>query len=84
MSQCDYYDIIMCYDTNIRKNLDFYLRNIYPFESDPIFSSDLLIFYHMIIFIVIMMFFELFLLRKISEFPSGIQTHNLQIAGETF
>ena len=33
--------------------------------------------------IVMMMFFELFLLRKISEFPSGIRTHNLLIAGET-
>ena len=30
-----------------------------------------------------MMFFELFLLRNISEFPSGTRTHNLQIAGET-
>ena len=30
-----------------------------------------------------MMFFELFLLRKISEFPSGARTHNLLIAGET-
>ena len=27
--------------------------------------------------IVMMMFFELFLLRKISEFPSGTRTHNL-------
>ena len=26
------------------------------------------------------MFFELFLLREISEFPSGIWTHNRQIA----
>ena len=33
--------------------------------------------------IVMMMFFELFLLRKISEFPSGARTHNLLIAGET-
>ena len=33
--------------------------------------------------IVMMMFFELFLLRNISEFPSGTRTHNLQIAGET-
>ena len=32
---------------------------------------------------IVMMFFELFLLRKISEFPSGTRTHNLQIAGET-
>ena len=31
--------------------------------------------------VVMMTFFELFLLRKISEFPRG--THNLQIAGET-
>ena len=30
-----------------------------------------------------MMFFELFLLIKISEFPSGTRTHNLLIAGET-
>ena len=30
-----------------------------------------------------MMFFELFLLRKISEFSSGTRTHNLQIASET-
>ena len=29
------------------------------------------------IIIVMMMFFELFLLRKISEFPSGTRTHNL-------
>ena len=29
------------------------------------------------------MFLELFLLRKISEFPKGARTHNLQIAGET-
>ena len=30
-----------------------------------------------------MMLFELLLLRKISEFPSGTRTHNLLIAGET-
>ena len=29
-----------------------------------------------------MMFFELFLLRKISEFPSRTRTHNLQIADD--
>ena len=29
-----------------------------------------------------MMFFELFLLRKIFEFPSGTRTRNLQIAGD--
>ena len=28
--------------------------------------------------VVMMMFFELFLLRKISEFPSGTRTHNKQ------
>ena len=33
--------------------------------------------------IVMTMFFELFLLRKISEVPSGTRTHNLLIAGET-
>ena len=33
------------------------------------------------LYIVMMMFFEVFLLRKMSEFPSG--THNLLIAGET-
>ena len=33
--------------------------------------------------IIMMMFFEIFLLRKLSEFPSGTRTHNLQIAGET-
>ena len=32
--------------------------------------------------IVMMMFFELYLLKKISEFPSGTRTHNLMIAGE--
>ena len=32
--------------------------------------------------IVMMMFFELFLLIKISEFPSGTRTHNLLIADE--
>ena len=32
--------------------------------------------------IVMMMFFGLFLLRKIPEFPSRTWTHNLQIAGE--
>ena len=30
-----------------------------------------------------MMFFELFLLREIAEFPSGTWTHNIMIAGET-
>ena len=34
-------------------------------------------------FIVMTMFFELFLLRNISEVPSGTRTHNLLIAGET-
>ena len=33
--------------------------------------------------IVMMMFFDVFLLRKTSEFPSGTRTDNLQIAGET-
>ena len=33
--------------------------------------------------IVMMMFFELFLLRIISEFPIGTRTHILLIAGET-
>ena len=33
---------------------------------------------------IVMMFFELFLLRKISEFPSGTRTHNhLKVVGSS-
>ena len=33
--------------------------------------------------VTIMMFFELFLLRKISEFPSATRIHNLQQLGNS-
>ena len=44
-------------------------------------------YYQYYYYCIVMMFLEhekyLKILRKISEFPSGTRTHNLQIAGET-
>ena len=45
-------------------------------EKQPVLDINMCI-------VFMMMFFELFLLRKISEFPRGTRTRNLQIAGET-